>query len=473
MAFPLIPIAIALLMAGCAAKKCPDSWDECLDPEDPERRPPPEPGPGERLYTDGNNRLLVENEIEEETAESILDYIGEGTQKILDFFQIDSPFRGNLNAYFVRQGSERDMCDEERMRILGCAGTLMGGFGNFEIVFNTTSEFIEANQAAILYGRIYEEDAMLHEMSHALRIPIASPWIALEEGLAGYTDYHLVTRLNPDNNGVAQTLVHNTPISEGAEVELSDRQHVLSMKLVIERITDSSVFVRINSDDDRADGAEGTLPRGVYNHLDLGGLSRNAVLRVSGASDGEPRLTVYRRSCAAEPYELDGEVKFSYDCDDIVLERNMRLIFDGERFDNGYSFDGWYESAYTMMTEDGRIPVGQRVEELNPYPELRNDIINIADEVPDYEWWKYYLNGLAFWSVLRQRYGHEAVVSIIQAMSGFSRECASCPQPYGFFAAFMDATGMGEEDARAYFEHFSIPTDDEMHGIGGICWDAK
>ena len=80
--------------------------------------------------------------------------------------------------------------------------------------------------------------------------------------------------------------------------------------------------------------------------------------------------------------------------------------------------------------------------------------------------------------MLREEYGADAVATIVQSMTEFSKQHEYLNEDYSykeeqffpFFQTFMGVTGMEESQAREYFDRFSAPTEDQWYPLGGVCW---
>lgn len=101
-------------------------------------------------------------------------------------------------------------------------------------------------------------------------------------------------------------------------------------------------------------------------------------------------------------------------------------------------------------------------EYLSPPSDWRSlDILNV------------FARGFCFWDTIRENYGHLAVQAIVQSMVEFAKEHENVCDPYAyfpFFETFTAVTGMDESHARAYFDTFSVSTDDNDYPLGGVSW---
>jgi len=391
--------------------------------------------------------------VTEQAAKLYLDKMSYHAPQVVDMFGIDSPWRNSSVIALIDLKYHQKICGGAD----ACAGNgtvVLPYFSN-----DFFSDFDSLNTAAQV-GEMFHfnESTLVHELSHAMRGGIADPWWGLEEGLAVYTANYYQEPLQ-EPSGVAHKIFDR-------EIQINGTFFIPA------RATDGELNLQCNYSN------RDTL--NCYIYSDSNNISVSIfpndwstvedLLLYHGITTGEDGTTasgslkVYRR--AVEHVSETDETEYKY------LDVRQHGISCGELS---------YRVFSEVLTEDGYVTATAPDDGFNveagssgiPYVKLESfehDNNSLFDRGA------YYNTGYCFWGTLRDRYGKEAVNTMVQSMVEFSKSHQNeCPTKsnFPFFDTFRQVTGMNEADAKTYFDRFSVPTEDKWYPLGGVVWNEK
>lgn len=399
---------------------------------DPEEEETPVLGPGEQLYTNGQTRIIADQQVPTESLDFYFESVPKDSKDVLQFFGMESPWKDHIDIYLINKDSPANSCATEEAP--ACAG-----YGMIQILCDAGTP-VKFNQ-----GTQY------HELSHALRKGIASfnPKV-LEEGLAFYTEMEMSVRKEWRTNPTGQAAkIYEGELLEGETLSFLENAFLQMEGVQISHLSETGATLtyrikwkRTNEDPKPGTDISMNIPLNHYYPLPFDSL----LLRVQVTPEGFPYLTIYQRAIK----ESGGEF--------IYADRIGQNLF--------CSAQGYYD-ALEVMTENGPIAVLHG--SVDPYvpaatdessPKNHGGILSLP----------LYKTGFCFWDMLRKEKGHSIIQKIVLKMVSFSRSHPFETVPFPFFQTFVETTGMSQEEAKAYFDRFYAPNEDGAFPIGSVCW---